>query len=175
MRLYHGSATGGITTLVPRFSNQEDPHLYLTPDQALATIYSHSPVKGGYFPYFYDKEGRLCYEEYFPDALSLYKGLSGYVYTVEAEDLPQREKMPWVYLSREPVPVIECRFIADIYEELLRLEENGAVKLIRFGDLEENKLKGIYMMLRRNAESLDLKNRQDEYAQFFKSHFPFLL
>lgn len=175
MKLYHGSPTGGITVLDPRFSDPRDPHIYLTDTPALAVIYSHSPVEGGYFPYFFDREGRLCYEEYFPNALDLYKGLGGYVYTAEAEGLPRREKMPWAYLSREPVAVTGCRFIPDLYAELLALEAAGEVKLIRFGDLTEEKLQGIYGMLRREAGTLDLKNRDDPYAQFFKAHFPFLL
>lgn len=175
MKLYHGSSTPGITTLQPRFTRTDDPYLYLTDSSALAVIYAHWPVEGGYFPYFFDKEGRLCYEEYFPKALDIYKGFSGYVYTVEAESIPQKEKMPWIYLSEEPVAVTDCRFIPDLYEELLALEAAGEIKLIRFGDLTEQKLHGIYGMLHRNAETLNLKNRDDPYAQFFKAHFPFLL
>lgn len=175
MKLYHGSAIPGIRVLEPRMSNHGRPYVYLTDCPALAVIYAHSPVEGGYFPYFFDEEGQLCYEEYFPNALDLYKGFGGYVYTAEGSDLSRLEKMPWVYLSEEPVTVTGCRFIPDIYEELLALDEEGSLKLIRFGDLTEKKLQGIYMMLRRNAETLDLKNRQDEYARFFKAHFPFLL
>lgn len=175
MKLYHGSPTGGITVLDPRFSDPKDPHIYLTDCPAVAVIYAHSPVEGGYFPYFFDKEGQLCYEEYFPNALDLYKGFGGYVYTAEAEGLPQREKMPWAYKSAAPIPVTGCRFIPDLCAEILKLGEAGEIKLIRFGDLTEQKLQGIYGMLRRNAQALDLKNRNDEYARFFKAHFPFLL
>ena len=175
MKLYHGSSTGGITVLDPRFSDPRDPHIYLTDCPALAVIYAHSPVEGGYFPYFFDKSGQLCYEEYFPNALDLYKGFGGYVYTVEADGLPQREKMPWAYKSAEPIPVTGYRHIPDLYEELLALEAAGEIKLVRFGDLTEQKLHGIYGMLHRNAETLNLKNRDDPYAQFFKTHFPFLL
>lgn len=175
MILYHGSATPDITTLRPFLSNHGKPYVYLTDCPALAVIYAHSPVEGGYFPYFFDKEGQLCYEEYFPNALDLYKGFGGYVYTAEAEALNQLEKMPWVYLSQEPVAVTGCRFIPDLYEELLALDEAGSLKLVRFGELTEKKLQGIYGMLRRNAETLGLKNRDDEYARFFKAHFPFLL
>lgn len=174
MKLYHGSATGGITVLRPGLSNHGKPYVYLTDNSALAVIYAHNPVKGGYFPYFFDKEGRLCYEEYFHDALSLYKGFGGYVYTAQAEGLPQLEKMPWVYLSDSPVPVSGCRFIPDLYGELLKLEEAGELFITRYEDLTPQKLAGIEAMLRRESEREDLKNRQDEYAQFFKSHFPFL-
>ncbi len=176
MTLYHGSATPGITVLDPRFSDPKDPHIYLTDCPALAVIYAHNPVKGGYFPYFFDKEGQLCYEEYFPNALDLYKGFGGYVYTAEAEGLPQRENMPWAYKSAAPIPVTGCRAIPDLYGELLRLEESGELRIIRFRDLTEQKLQGIYKMLHREAQRESLKDHpESEYAQFYQAHFPFLL
>lgn len=176
MTLYHGSATPGIMVLDPRFSDPKDPHIYLTDCPALAVIYAHNPVKGGYFPYFFDKEGQLCYEEYFPNALDLYKGFGGYVYTAEAEGLPQRENMPWAYKSAAPIPVTGCRSIPDLYGELLRLEELGELRIIRFRDLTEQKLQGIYKMLHREAQRESLKDHpESEYAQFYQAHFPFLL
>lgn len=176
MTLYHGSATPGITVLDPRFSDPKDPHIYLTDCPALAVIYAHNPVKGGYFPYFFDKEGQLCYEEYFPNALDLYKGFGGYVYTAEAEGLPQRENMPWAYKSAAPIPVTGCRSILDLYGELLRLEESGELRIIRFRDLTEQKLQGIYKMLHREAQRESLKDHpESEYTQFYQAHFPFLL
>lgn len=178
MKLYHGSPIPGITTLHPRLSNHGKPYVYLTDCPALAVIYAHNPLPPpeGYFPYLFDKEGQLCYEEYFPNALDLYKGFRGYVYTAEAEGLNQLEKMPWVYLSQEPVAVTGCRFIPDLYEELLALNEAGGLKLIRFGDLTEQKLQGIYGMLRREAQRENLKDHPESaYAQFYQAHFPFLL
>ena len=178
MTLYHGSATPGITTLRPNLSNHGKPLVYLTNDPALAVIYAHNPLTPPdcYFPYFYDKEGQLCYEEYFPQALDLYKGFGGYVYTAEADNLTQLEKMPWVYLSEEPVPVTGCRFIPDLYAELLALDAVGSLKIIRFGDLTEQKLQGIYGMLRREAQREGLKDHPErEYARFYQAHFPFLL
>ena len=176
MKLYHGSPTGGITVLDPRFSDPRDPHIYLTDCPALAVIYAHSPVEGGYFPYFFDKSGQLCYEEYFPNALDLYKGFGGYVYTVEAEGLPQREKMPWAYKSAEPIPVTGCRHISDLYAEILRLGEAGEILITRYEELTEQKLAGIEGMLRREAEREDLRNHPERpYTRFYQEHFPHLL
>lgn len=179
MKLYHGSSISGITALRPALSNHGTPYVYLTDDPALAVLYAHNPLTppDGYFPYFYNKNGILCYDEYFPDALSLYKGFGGYVYTAEVPDtLPRLERMPWVYLSQAPVPVSEYRAIPDLYAELLRLEQEGKLIVNRFGSLSEARLQGIYKMLRRKAEQKQLKNHPErEYAQFFQAHFPFLL
>ena len=113
---------------------------------------------------------------YFPNALDLYKGFGGYVYTAEADCLPQREKMPWAYKSASPIPVTGCRHIPDLYAELLTLEAAGDLKIIRFGDLTERKLQGIYGMLRRSAQEEKLKDHPElPYAQFYQAHFPFLL
>lgn len=178
MKLYHGSATGDITTLCPRLSNHGKPYVYLTDCPALAAIYAHNPLTPpeGWFPYFFDKEGNLHYDEYFHDALSLYKGFGGYVYAVEVTDLPKLEQMPWVYLSEENVPVSECRFIPDLYDELLSLEEAGKLIITRFEELTEKRRSSIEAMLRREAEQEDLRNHPErEYAQFYQKHFPHLL
>lgn len=178
MLLYHGSATPNITVLRPTLSNHGKPYAYLTDDPTLALLYAHNPLTPpeGYFPYFYNKEGTLCYDEYFPDALSLYRGFGGYVYTAEVDTLPRLEKMPWVYLSEAPVPVSECRPIPDLYEALLEAEREGKLIINRFGTLSEARLQGIYQMLRREAEREQLREHPErEYARFFQAHFPFLL
>lgn len=179
MKLYHGSPSPDITALRPALSNHGKPYAYLTDDPALAVLYAHNPLTppDGYFPYFYNKEGKLCYDEYFPDALSLYQGYGGYVYTVENDTpLPRLERMPWVYLSESAVPVSECRHIENLYDELLRLEQSGQLIINRFGDLSEKRLQGIYQMLRREAEKEQLAEHPErEYAQFYQAHFPFLL
>ena len=84
--------------------------------------------------------------------------------------------MPWAYKSAAPIPVTGCRSIPDLYGELLRLEESGELRIIRFRDLTEQKLQGIYKMLHREAQRESLKDHpESEYAQFYQAHFPFLL
>lgn len=179
MKLYHGSPVSGITALRPTLSNHGKPYVYLTDDPALAVLYAHNPLTppDGFFPYFYNKENRLCYDEYFPNALSLYQGFGGYVYTVETEiPLTRLEQMPWVYLSEIEVPVSKCRHIPNLYDEILKLERDDRIILNRFGTLSEKRLQGIYRMLRREAEKEQLQEHPErEYAQFYQAHFPFLL
>lgn len=177
MKLYHGSSVPGITQLKP-FLYDPDCPVCLTHSADLAVVYAHNPLPRplGWFPYYWDKEGNLHYEEYYPDAMAdIYKGQSGYIYTCEG-DFPQRDKMPWVYFSTEPVTVSECRFIPDIYEELLALEQAGRLTVHRYETLTEGELEWIRQMAERQIDSFHLRENPDsEYARFIHAHYPDLL
>lgn len=178
MKLYHGSAMAGIQVLEPHLPKHGKPYVYLTDSPDLAVIYAHNPMSppNAWFSYYF-KDGALLYDEYFPGQLEeLYRGFGGYVYTCEAEGLAQLDQMPWVYLSEEAVPVSECRFIPDLYEELLALEQAGRLTIHRYEGHDEKKLAGIRRMLLREIETKGLReNPESEYARFLFSHFPDLL
>ena len=179
MKLYHGSPVPGITRLIPFLTGPDHP-VCLTHSADLAVIYAHNPLTRplGWFPYYWDKEGNLHYEEYYPDAMAeIYKEQSGYVYTCEGDfSFPQLDKMPWIYLSNDPVAVSECRFIPDIYEELLALEQTGRLTVHRYETLTERELAGIRRMTEREIETMGLRENLDsEYARFIHAHYPDLL
>ena len=176
MKLYHGSSVPGITQLKPFLTGPDNP-VCLTHNAAMATLYTHNPLPRplGWFPYDWDKEGNLHYKEYYPDAMAdIYKGHSGYVYTCEGDfDLPHPDKMPWVYLSTEPVAVSNCRFIPDIYEELLTLEQAGRLTVHRYETLAEGQLAWIRQMVEQQIDSFHLRDNPDsEYARFIHAHYP---
>lgn len=173
MKLYHGSATGGIATLRPSLSNHDKPYVYLTDCPALAVIYAHNALTppNGWFSYYF-KDGALHYDEYFPGQLEeFYQGFGGYVYACETEGLERLDKMPWVYLSREPVPVREVRFIPRLLDELLALEEAGRLILHRYEDHSEKKLEVIRRMTLREIEALK-ETPDEEYEGFLRLHYP---
>lgn len=177
MKLYHGSATGGITELRPFLSGHGKPYVYLTHSQELAAIYAHNPIPGGgWFTYRWDSEGRLHYDEYFPDALrTIYQGQSGWVYTCEG-DFPTLEKMPWVYLSQTPIQVTDARFIPDIYEELLRYETEGRLTIHRWDTISDKAKASFDRVILRSVRDHHLPERPgDPYLQFIRAHRPGLL
>lgn len=176
--LYHGSGTPGIQTLLPRQSNHDQPYVYFTDSEALATIYAHNVMTppNGWFTYCWDKDGRLIYEEYFPGQLTeFYAGQQGYLY---ACDLPLRPmaQMPWVYLSDAAVPVTSCRKIPDLLEELLAWEQRGKLLIRRYETLSAAALDTIRRIVLKEIEKDALREHPEaEYARFIHQHFPELL
>lgn len=167
MKLYHGSMTAGIRELQPALSNHGKPYVYLTDNEALSVIYSYNPMTrpNGWFTYCW-REGRLHYDEYFPNALEeIYRGHPGYVYTCEG-DFPNMEKMPWVYLSEEAVSVLTERYIPDVYEELLRLSEAGDMVINRYEKISD-RFKAHILELVRPKETDD-----ENYRSFVRKYFP---
>ena len=174
MNLYHGSSVGGIDVLLPFSSNHDKKYVYLTHLEELAVIYAHNPLTrpNGFFSYWL-KEGSLHYDEYFPDQLRiLYSGQAGYVYTCR-ESLPSLEKMDWVYISEQPVNVQNVRFIPDLYQEILRLEDQRRIQIHRYQEHSPKRLASICSMIRREITGCDPEKETDrEYLRFLNTHFP---
>ena len=171
MLLYHGSSTGGITALRPGLSNHNKPYVYLTDCPTLALFYAHNPIArpGGFFPYYFDKEGQLHYDEYFSDQTHrLYAGHSGWVYTAETTNLPRLDKMTWIYLSEEEVPITRAEFIPDLYVALLDAEATGRLVLHRYEDATEQKH---HLHRRVVQKSLD-GHADDAYVHFLQQYMP---
>ena len=84
--LYHGSSIDGIEELIPQLSNHNKKYVYITDNYCLAIIYAYNPLPRpeGFFTYRFSKDGKLNYDEYFPNQLEkIYKNKKGFVYVVE--------------------------------------------------------------------------------------------
>lgn len=177
MKLYHGSATPGIATLLPNQSNHDKAYVYLTDNETLALLYAHNPMTppNGFFTYRFSSDGRLHYDEYFDHALeTLYTGRRGTVYICECQ-AKALEKMPWVYISETPVSVVERRDISDLYKELLSRESQGDLIVHRYHTLPDAFKASINQMMRRELTDIREKNPgNEEYRAFIEAHFPHL-
>lgn len=171
MTLYHGSDVPALTHLKPFSWVGETPYAFLCSISALALIYAHNPMQrpGGFFTYWVDKTGQLHYDEYFPDQTRLlYQGHGGWVYTAEIDDLIQHEKMPWVYMSEEPVPLAQAEYFPDLYEALLQAEKDGRLKLHRYEDLTEQQHETRRGIVRESLQT----HGEDDYRRFIRAHMP---
>lgn len=178
MKLYHGSDNGNIKQLTPRLSNHGKPYVYTIVHRALAVMYAHNPFPrpNGFYTYRVLKDGRVFYDEYFENQLEvMYKGVSGYVYTIDVEEekLKQLDNMPWVYVSETSIDVKHPEFVPDLYEELLRLEKTGEIIINRHKDASEEDKQKWKNIVAREIKDKELKDRLDEpYAKFLHTHFP---
>lgn len=148
---YHASQTSGIEVLEPRVSNHNCPLIYFSQKRENVLVYlsnaiekycretgfvHHGPwQKWG--PYGFDREGRLQFQEYYPNALvDTYQGVCGYIYGVEtlpACDFPL--EIPHAAVSNLPVPVATCEFVPDALEAILRAEREGLISILRYEQL----------------------------------------
>lgn len=178
MILYHGSSTGGIQVLEPRLADHDRPYIYLSTLRIVAGFYLVNAVDRPYywFPYGFDKNGGVFYDELYPHALrEVSEGKSGYIYTVEAEEsavLPFKD-IPCARLGTAPMAVADCQSIPDCYRWLLEQEKAGAFTLLRFEDKTEKQLQWSYnSILRYIAEKNMIQTPDCSYAKFVQLKFP---
>ena len=90
-------------------------------------------------PYGFDKDGRQRLEEYYPNALiNTYKGVSGYIYSVETiVESDFALQIPDAAASSEPVNVADVEFIPDAYEAILQAERDGLITILRYENMTE--------------------------------------
>lgn len=80
-----------------------------------------------------------------------------------------------MYVCRQPIPVSDCRFIPDVYDEILRRERAGQIRVIRYPEMPKEQLKLLHDHI---VDSIRMaKMRSDpnsEQAQFYATYFPAL-
>ena len=132
------------------------------------------PYEGPFYkwgPYGFDSDGVIRIEEYYPDALlRTYKGVGGYIYSVK--ELPKgkpMEEIPNAFLSESPVPVEECEFVEDAYEEILKAEKAGLVRIVRYEQLSEKMKRWSERTI---LEEYEKATDHPDYRFFLRATFP---
>lgn len=104
--------------------------------------------------------------------MDTYKGVSGYIYGVEAiKDSLFSVQIPDVITSSEPTPVMYCEFVVDAYEAILAAEEKGLISIQRYEDMGQAQLEWCERMVRSEYEKAV---GQPDYRHFIEGKFPFV-
>lgn len=109
-------------------------------------------------------------EEYYPNAfIETYKGVSGYIYSVETiNNSGDNICIPYAATSREAVKVSECEFVEDAYEEIIKAEASELIRVKRFEQMNEDKQKWIANIMKQEYENaID----HPEYRYFIENKF----
>ena len=185
---YHASQTEGIKVLEPRISEHGKPLIYFSKKRENVLVYLSNAVEkycrengfeyeGKYQkwgPYGFKEDGKLRLEEYYPNALKeTYQGVSGYIYSVD--DLKKTEMdipIPDVVCSSEAVEVNSIEYVYDAYEEILKAEKDGLIRLRRFEEMSEKERRWIKKTVREEYEN---SYDHPEYRYFLREKFPDLL
>ena len=181
---YHASPIKGIETLEPRVSNHGIPLIYFSQKRENVLAYlSNAVEKYGketgfdysgtwhkWGPYGFDKDGILRLEEYYPNALiDTYKGVSGYIYSVESiTDSGFQVQIPDAATSNVPVKITACEYVPDAYEAVLAAEMEGLFVIRRYGDNNETQLDWIRKTIK---EEYEKATDHPEYRHFLEGKF----
>ena len=171
MAYYHCSSTAGLTVLEPRKPEVFDKpaRVYLTTLLPMALMYA---VRNYEYSYGYTKEGKIYFDEYFPNALEvLYRGKSASLYLCDPGST-ESTKIPNEAISETAVPVLSETNIPDALEALLEQERLGTLIINRYHELSEEKLNWI-----RNAEARCIReygviNKPGPMADYYREHYP---
>ncbi len=181
---YHASSIKGIKTLEPRISNHNIPLIYFSEKRENVLVYlsnavekfcketdfNYSGVWYKWASYGFDKDGILTIDEYYQNALiDTYKGISGYIYSAEnVKNSNDTINVPYAITSREKVDVSDCEFIEDAYDEIIKAEENGLIRITRYESLSDAKLKWISDIMKKEYETA---SEHPEYRYFIENKF----
>ncbi len=101
--------------------------------------------------------------------INTYKNVSGYIYRAKkVTDSGFEINIPDAITSKKSVEVYDVEYVADAYEEILKAEKNGLIKIIRYDDMTDKKKEWL-----KNIIKEEYKNAIDhpEYRFFLKGFF----
>ena len=181
--LYHASPVGRLETLTPHVSNHGRALVYLSERRENVLVYLSNAVEKycretGFVhagkwekwgPYGFDADGVQRLEEYYPNALEeTYAGVSGYLYGVEAADAAPVPDVPFAYASERAVRVVSCEFVPDAYQAVLRAEQAGLLRVLRYSQTS-----GVWRAQIRETMREEYENAADkpDYRRFIEGKF----
>ncbi len=171
MTLYHCSPTAGLTVLRPSVSFGKPSQVCLTASLPMALMYG---VKHFEYTYGYTRDGRIYYEEYFPNALKeLYRGKRAALYTCSLREDMRTTQFPNEYVTPNEVPVDGETAIPDVYEALMEQMDRGALKVVRWEDATPQRRAWMVDVELMTIREQDLTARPDSpFARYMREKYP---
>lgn len=184
---FHASQIEKIKTLEPRISNHNIPLIYFSDKRGNVLVYLSNAVekvcKEGRFTfdglwykwgsYGFEKDGRLRFEEYYPNALEdTYKGIEGYIYSCSKIDPYQKLdiKIPNTFITAQKTTVDNCEFITDAYNEMINAEANGLITILRYNEFLSN-IKRREWLKKTIIDEYRNNSAHPDYCFFLESRF----
>lgn len=170
MTYYHCSPTAGLTVLEPRkpqFS-EKPPRVYMTTLLPMALMYG---IRNYEYTYGYTKEGQIYLDEYFPDALELYRGKSASLYICDPA-APETTQIPNEAISEKTVTVLKEIPIPDVLDALLEQERLGTLIIRRYHELPEHGYAWIRNTQAQIIREQNLLQTPGPKADYYQTHYP---
>lgn len=179
MDYYHGSIIPHLTELRPfegKENNLKKPCVYLTTNPQLAIHYIRDKSRLWISPTLDVREdGVLVYQEMFSNALEyMYKGVSGYVYRVSGDyGINTVPGVRFAAVSDEPVPIIDSKFIPDVYDAIYSFADDGKFIYDHYEDLPQWRHDKIRDWVLKWIKDGDWTSKPEEpMARFYQEKWP---
>ena len=176
--IYHGSAIPSLTELQPlsRLHNTEKNVVYLSSSIPYVLLYIWDSEKTQYSRKYVTgwlKDGITYYEEQFPGQLrAFYEGVRGYVYSAaQSDDMQLVQQREGMFYSELPVSVCRVTEIPDVYQELLRYEQEGLFRVLRYEEASPEKQAELTERIATFIARDGMIDRDGEQARFMKRYF----
>lgn len=136
--VYHGSSNGDIKELLPHISTHQKKCIYATDERIVALLFM-SKGKGDLDHSIGsdNKNSQLMYVERREGVLKQkYQNVSGYLYELDGSSFNHYDFL-WdreVISYEDSIIPLSKTFIPDIYEEILKEEELGNIKIYHYPD-----------------------------------------
>ncbi len=176
-RLFHGSISEGISKLVPISIYNDDKVknvVYLTENKPYALFYIWDGVrnkrKKKWITCWIDN-GIVHYEEQFSNQLQkFYDGVSGYLYSFNANDLFVEAKEEDMWVSFSEVKVDATEYVQNVYNRIMEYERKGNVVIHRFNEITLFDKEIVIDKISKYIVSKGLVNTNSELSRFIASN-----
>lgn len=176
--LFHGSAVPGLTELQPlsKLHNSAQSVVYLSSSVPYILLYIWDAKKtdsSRKWVTAWMENGVAHYEEqFFGQLRAFYEDVQGYVYSaLPGDGMQSVHNREGMFCSTVPVNVYRAAEIKDVYQELLRYEQEGSFKLHRFEDATPEKQAELIERIATYIRESGLLAQDSEHARFIKRYF----
>lgn len=171
---YHGTMEdlNELNAVSKDHADAQNSVVYLTPNRVYALFYIRDR-EINWVTCGVREDGVIHYGERFPNQLkTIYHGVSGYLYTCEDNGSFFASKTRDIWNCNQPVTIIGKEFVPDVYEELIKYVQCGAINVTRYESLSEGEKQDVFEMMVHLILKNDWVNSTSKKAVFFKVHFP---
>ena len=76
-----------------------------------------------------------------------------------------------MFASTEPIKILQAEFVDNVYDEIIKAEQSGEIRVNRYEDLSDEKKSEISEMMKRSILKNGLLYKNTKKSQFFKQYF----
>ncbi|MGI5899787.1 MAG: hypothetical protein ACOX8S_07705 [Christensenellales bacterium] len=171
---YHASNIGGLKELHPlsKMHGGTETVCYFTPNKSYSLFYLRD-MEINHVTCGIDESGIVVYHEQFPNQLAkIYNMRSGYIYSCSDNGMIKQGHTGGVWIATEPVSVEGFDFVDNVYNEILKVEQEGKVRVMRYGELMDKKRAEIVEMMKRLILKNNFLHINTTKSRFFEENFP---
>ena len=171
---YHASNNENLKELLPLsiLHDSNEKVCYVTPVRAYALFYLRD-MTINHVTCGVSSDGVVTYDEQFPSQLEkIYQGGSGYLYICENSNKITIGHTKGVWVLRQPTKISTVECINDVYAEIINAENDGKVKVNRYGVLSDTRKEEINEMMKDYIIKRNFLLSSSPKARFFAENFP---